>query len=123
MEDDNDVGFDNDIVFDNDIDLDNDIGLDNELLKTLAGVLYAMPALVELRSGISGLGKEFESIDDDELPDHIISAYGNARKDLQVWRVNMFDPSMIEWHMLMALVCPKLRLILLKCGSVLNLAH
>ncbi|KAJ1812019.1 hypothetical protein LPJ60_006637, partial [Coemansia sp. RSA 2675] len=65
--------------------------------------LKAMPALVELRSGISGLGKELESIDDDELPDHIISAYGDAGKDLQVWRVNMFDPSMIEWHMLMAL--------------------
>ncbi|KAJ2066783.1 hypothetical protein GGI08_001702, partial [Coemansia sp. S2] len=49
-------------------------------------LLKALPALVDLRSSINGLGPELDSISSEGLPDYIASSYFDSGVNLQVLR-------------------------------------
>ncbi|KAJ2422343.1 hypothetical protein GGF41_003538 [Coemansia sp. RSA 2531] len=88
------------------------------LLFDVLGLLKALPALIELRSSINGLGPELESISADDLPDHVFSTYFEAGKNLQIWRMDSDGSVTIDYVLLLALVCPKLWRIQLKPGAL-----
>ncbi|KAJ2729222.1 hypothetical protein IW152_005698, partial [Coemansia sp. BCRC 34962] len=83
-------------------------------------LLKALPALVNLRGRIICFGSELEGIPDNELPDHIASAYSGVGSNLQAWLVHRLDrryiSATIEFMLLLALVCPKLWRIQLQRG-------
>ncbi|KAJ2247465.1 hypothetical protein GGI13_005030 [Coemansia sp. RSA 455] len=76
-------------------------------------LLKVLPNLVKIGCGIDRLGSELEDIAAEDLPDHVVSTYGNTGKNLQVitevWIQEMTHPVAPEYAMLMALACPKLR--------------
>ncbi|KAJ2430451.1 hypothetical protein GGF41_000991 [Coemansia sp. RSA 2531] len=86
-------------------------------LFEVLSLLKTLPALVELRGKINGLGPELESISSNELPDHIVSTYCDIGKGLQVWRITTYKQVKIDYIILLALVCPRLWLIRLLCDA------
>ncbi|KAJ2354269.1 hypothetical protein GGH92_000139 [Coemansia sp. RSA 2673] len=89
--------------------------LDNPSFFNILSLVKALPALVNLNSSINGLGPELENIAIEELPDHIASTYCNTGKNLQAWEINNFVNRefslFIDLVLLLALACPKLRVI------------
>ncbi|KAJ2346398.1 hypothetical protein GGH92_003623 [Coemansia sp. RSA 2673] len=87
--------------------------LDKLSLFSILCLLKALPALIELRCGISGLGSELEDISAKRLPDHIASTYGALGQNLRVWHIPSTnhddDDNIIECIVLLALVCPNFR--------------
>ncbi|KAJ2745399.1 hypothetical protein GGI20_002201 [Coemansia sp. BCRC 34301] len=62
----------------------------NELyLSDLLHLLKGLPALVKLRSGINGLGPELVNIAADELPEYVLTMYGNTGSILPFPIVNL----------------------------------
>ncbi|KAJ2103423.1 translation machinery-associated protein 16 [Coemansia sp. S100] len=61
--------------------------LDKLSLFSILCLLKALPALIELRCGISGLGSELEGVSANRLPDHIASTYGALGQNLRVWHI------------------------------------
>ncbi|KAJ1907898.1 hypothetical protein LPJ71_003982, partial [Coemansia sp. S17] len=89
--------------------------LDNPSFFNILSLVKALPALVDLNSSINGLGPELENIAIEELPDHIASTYSDTGKNLQAWEINNFVNQefslFIDLVLLLALACPKLRVI------------
>ncbi|KAJ2885197.1 translation machinery-associated protein 16 [Coemansia aciculifera] len=85
-------------------------------------LLKALPALTELRCGISGLGSELEDIAGKKLPDHIASTYRAIGQNMRVWHIPSTNDdddanNIIECIVLLALVCPKFRRVnVAQCG-------
>ncbi|KAJ2068647.1 hypothetical protein GGI08_000762 [Coemansia sp. S2] len=76
-------------------------------------ILKALPAITRLRSGINGVGHMLAQFENDDLPDHIVSTYGDVGSKLEVWEMTSFDSrcetDIINCILLLALVCPNLR--------------
>ncbi|KAJ2351871.1 hypothetical protein GGH92_001589, partial [Coemansia sp. RSA 2673] len=72
----------------------------------------ALPAITRIRSNISGMDHRLAHITANELPDHIVSTYGDAGSKLEVWEMTYFDSryetEAIDYILLLALVCPNL---------------
>ncbi|KAJ2432112.1 hypothetical protein GGF41_000193 [Coemansia sp. RSA 2531] len=87
-------------------------------------LLKSLPALVELRSSISGPGPELEHISAEELPGYIASTYCEVGKNLQVWRINSnsckHTSAAIDYILLLVLVCPTLWRIQLEPDSIFD---
>ncbi|KAJ2428022.1 hypothetical protein GGF41_001499 [Coemansia sp. RSA 2531] len=85
----------------------------SQSLCVILDLLKLLPALVNLRSNICGLGPELEGITFEELPDYIASTYSDTGKNLQVWAITSFTihgtTQIIDYILLLALACPKLR--------------
>ncbi|KAJ2431646.1 hypothetical protein GGF41_000446 [Coemansia sp. RSA 2531] len=81
-------------------------------MLNVLSILKALPAVTRLRSGISGMDPSMVHIAADELPDHIVSTYGNMGSNLQVWEMTFFnyrfEDETIDYILLLALVCPSL---------------
>ncbi|KAJ2037782.1 hypothetical protein H4S04_002094 [Coemansia sp. S16] len=81
-------------------------------LFNVLSILEALPSITRLRSGINGMDYRLAYYTADELPDHIVSTYGNAGSKLEVWEMTSFDirfeTEAIAYILLLALVCPNL---------------
>ncbi|KAJ1905045.1 hypothetical protein LPJ71_004668, partial [Coemansia sp. S17] len=85
-------------------------------------ILQALPAITRLRSGINGVGHTLVQLENDDLPDHIVSTYCDVGSKLEVWEMTSFDSryetDTIDYILLLALVCPNLRRVELVPKSV-----
>ncbi|KAJ2421735.1 hypothetical protein GGF41_003761 [Coemansia sp. RSA 2531] len=85
-------------------------------------VLKALPALVNIRSGIGGLGRELGNIAAEDILDHIATTYCNAGMNLRIWYIaflgRQYRSEMIDYILLLALVSPKIRWIQLLPHSI-----
>ncbi|KAJ2870835.1 hypothetical protein GGH93_005281, partial [Coemansia aciculifera] len=75
-------------------------------------LLKAFPAMTKFTGAIRSLGSELEDMDAEELPNHVVSTFGNVGKELQVWERDSFysltSADALVHVMLLALMCPKL---------------
>ncbi|KAJ2432013.1 hypothetical protein GGF41_000259 [Coemansia sp. RSA 2531] len=92
------------------------------LFSDVICLLNLLPALVELRGGINGLGPEFENISPEELLDYMASIYCGAGRNLQIWRVysitDRYNINVTNYVLLLALASPRLRRIEIKPDNV-----
>ncbi|KAJ2694883.1 hypothetical protein H4218_005430 [Coemansia sp. IMI 209128] len=74
-------------------------------------LLKTFPILRKLVCCIDGLGIESEHIPENKVPDYIVATHRDIGKSLQIWCMSGFNGQsscdILEYIMLLALVCPK----------------